>query len=142
MTRSRWVHAGAVAITIVLGLASRRYASLLPWWLAKNAGDALYATMVFFAFAFVAPRASVLRIALAAAAFCFGIELSQLYQADWIVAIRDTRPGALVLGHGFHAFDLVCYVIGVVLAMAVEHLISRPRIVWRPQLASPRSLFG
>ena len=118
--RPRWRYAGAVAATIVAGLASRRYAAHLPWWLAKNAGDALYATMVFWGFGFLAPRATTLRVALAAAAFCFAIEASQLYRAPWIDAVRATTPGRLVLGQGFHAFDLVCYVIGVGLGVALE----------------------
>jgi hypothetical protein len=118
--RPRWRYAGAVAATIIAGLASRRYAAHLPWWLAKNAGDALYATMVFWGFGFLAPRAATSRVALAAVAFCFAIEATQLYHAPWIDAVRETTPGRLVLGQGFHAFDLVCYVIGVGLGVALE----------------------
>jgi hypothetical protein len=120
MARSRWIYAGAVVITIAIGLASRHFASALPWWLAKNAGDALYATMVYFGLAMLAPRAKPIWIALAAIAFCFAIETLQLYQAPWIEQIRATKLGGLVLGHGFHAFDLACYVIGVGLAVAIE----------------------
>jgi len=123
--RSRWRYAVAVAVTIAAGLASRAYAAHLPWWLAKNAGDALYATMVFFGFGFVAPRARTSRVALAAAAFCFAVELAQLYRAPWIDAVRATTPGRLVLGQGFHAFDLVCYVIGVGVGAGLELAVRR-----------------
>ncbi len=109
-----------MAITIVVGLASRRYASHLPSWLAKNAGDALYATMMFWGIGLLLPRASTLRIALLATAFCFAVEASQLYHAPGIDAVRSTRLGALVLGSGFHALDLLCYVIGVALGAAIE----------------------
>jgi hypothetical protein len=122
--RSRWRYAAAVAVTIAAGLGSRAYAAHLPWWLAKNAGDVLYATMVFFGFGFLAPRARTSRVALAAVAFCVAIELAQLYRAPWIDAVRATTPGRLVLGQGFHAFDLVCYVIGVGLGAGLE-------LVWR-----------
>lgn len=118
--RSRALYAALIAITIALGLASRRYASSLPWWLAKNAGDGLYATMVYFGFAFLRPRARTLHVAVAATGFCFAIEFSQIYQAAWINAVRDTRLGGLILGHGFHALDLVCYVVGVGLAVGIE----------------------
>ena len=118
--RSRWVYAAATVATIGAGLASRAFTRHLPWWLAKNLGDALYATMVFWGFGFFAPRAQTWRVALAAAAFCFAIELSQLYRAPWIDGVRATTPGRLVLGQGFHAFDLVCYVLGVALAVALE----------------------
>jgi hypothetical protein len=118
--RSRRRCAIAVAVTIAAGLASRGYAAHLPWWLAKNAGDALYATMVFWGLGFLAPRAHTSRVAFAALAFCVAIELSQLHRAPWIDAVRATTPGRLVLGQGFHAFDLVCYAIGVALAVAIE----------------------
>ena len=118
--RLRWVYAAATLATIAAGLASRAYSRHLPWWLAKNLGDALYATMAFWAFRFLAPRARMSRVALAALAFCFAIELSQLYRAPWLDTIRATTPGRLVLGQGFHALDLVCYVLGVALALALE----------------------
>lgn len=118
--RSRWRYATATAVTIAIGLASRSYRAYLPWWLAKNAGDALYATMVLFGVGFLAPRARTARIALAAIAFCFAIELSQLYRAPWIDTVRETTPGRLILGQGFHAFDLVCYLIGVALGAGLE----------------------
>jgi hypothetical protein len=121
------VQAALVAVTIVLGLASRRYAALLPSWLAKNAGDALYATMMFWGIGLLLPRASIRRVAGLATAFCFAVEASQLYHAPWIDAIRATRPGALVLGSGFHALDLLCYVLGVAPAAAIELIARRAR---------------
>jgi len=125
VARSRRTYAAATVATIGAGLASRAFSRYLPWWLAKNLGDALYATMVFWGFGFLAPRASTMRVALAAVAFCFAIELSQLYQAPWIDAVRETLPGRLVLGQGFHAFDLVCYVLGVALGVALELALRR-----------------
>jgi len=118
--RSRWAYAAAVAVTIAAGLGSRAVASALPWWLAKNAGDALYATMVFFGVGFLAPRIRTRTAAAIALVFCAAIEGSQLYRAPWIDAVRETVPGHLVLGQGFHAFDLVCYAIGVALGVVVE----------------------
>ena len=76
--------------------------------------------MVFWGFGLLAPRARTWRVAVAAVAFCFAIELLQLYQAPWIDAVRATTPGRLVLGQGFHAFDLVCYVIGAGIGAALE----------------------
>lgn len=118
--RSRGWYAAAVALTIAAGLGSRAVASALPWWLAKNAGDALYATMVFFGIGFVAPGTRTSSAAAIALVFCAAIEFSQAYHAPWLDAVRDTLPGRLVLGQGFHAFDLVCYAIGVALGAALE----------------------
>jgi len=125
--RSRPRYVAAVLATIATGLASRAWASALPWWLAKNLGDALYATMVFWGFGVLAPRARTSRVGLAALAFCVAIELSQRYRAPWIDAVRATLPGRLILGQGFHAFDLVCYVLGAALAAGLELVVRRCR---------------
>ncbi len=50
----------------------------------------------------------------------FLIEISQLYHAPWIDAIRQTTPGGLVLGFGFLWTDIVCYSVGVVIGFVVE----------------------
>ena len=48
-----------------------------------------------------------------------------MFGARTAVWIRATLPGRLVLGQGFHALDLVCYVIGVALGVAVELAVLR-----------------
>lgn len=123
--RSRTAYAVLITLTILLGLASRKFSYHLPLWLSKNAGDILYATMAFWLFGFFFPRLSTLRAAPAAALFCFGIEFLKFYEAPWMVALRESRAGALVLGHGFHASNLVCYGIGVLLAAGIELTIPR-----------------
>jgi hypothetical protein len=55
--------------------------------------------------------------------------VSQLHHAPWIDAIRNTRPGALVLGYGFLWSDLACYVAGVAIAAGVEAAARRSRAV-------------
>jgi hypothetical protein len=120
-----------VIVTIAAGLGSR--AVTLPWWLAKNAGDALYATMIYFVIGFVRPRASWWRVAIAALAWCFAVEGLQAVHVRWLDDLRATLPGRLVLGQGFHAFDLVCYIAGVALAIAIELITPPP-----PRAASPR----
>lgn len=52
--------------------------------------------------------------------FSFTIEISQLYQADWINTIRQTTLGGLVLGHGFLLMDLASYSIGIVIAVIID----------------------
>jgi hypothetical protein len=125
--RSRLAYALLIALTIPLGLASRKFSYLLPPWLAKNAGDVLYATMAFWLVGLLFPRLSTLRAALAATLFCFGIEVLKFSQAPWLIAARHSRAGALVFGVGFHASNLVCYAVGVALAVAVESALKRRR---------------
>lgn len=52
----------AIAVVIALGLASRRW-PWLPARLGKYPGDALWASMVFFCWAWTLPAASTLRLA-------------------------------------------------------------------------------
>jgi hypothetical protein len=99
-------------LVLGLGLASRSRA--LPWppFFAAYAGDTLWALLVFLLLRFLAPTRPVLHVAGAALAFSFAVELSQLYQAPWLNAVRRTLPGRLVLGAGFLWSDLVCYTAG------------------------------
>lgn len=123
--RNRLVCALLIGLTIILGLGSRKFSFLLPSWLAKNAGDILYATMAFWLVVFLFPRLSTLRAALAATLFCFGIESLKFYEAGWMVAIRHSKAGALVFGSGFHVSNLICYLIGVLLAVGIDAAIKQ-----------------
>jgi hypothetical protein len=122
--RSRALYAAFTAVTIVLGLLSRSIPAL-PAWLAKDLGDALYATMTFWLAGLLVPALPTSRAGLAAIIFCVIVEASQLYHAPWIDAIRGTRLGGLALGHGFHARDLVCYTIGALLGAGIERAVRR-----------------
>jgi hypothetical protein len=57
--------------------------------------------------------------------FCYAIEVSQLYQAPWINAIRNTTLGALVLGSGFLWSDLLAYALGVGMAFLIEKFVFK-----------------
>jgi len=133
--RDRRLYALLAVVTVLLGLASRRYAGGLPSFVADYAGDTLWAAMVFFLLAVLFPAASTRALAAAALALAFVVEASQLYHAPWLDALRATRLGALVLGYGFLWSDLVCYAVGVVLAAAVDIFLRR----WsRKRRAEPR----
>ena len=103
-------------ITIAMGLASRWYPQYLPVFVAKYAGDTLWATLVFWLLATVWRRASAAGLAALAIAISFAVEVSQLFHAGWIDSIRATTIGALVLGSGFLWSDFPCYVVGATLA--------------------------
>ncbi len=110
--RRSWLALGIVLV-IAVGLASRKYPSLFPAALGSHTGDALWALMVFLGVAFIQPAMPGVRMAGAALAFCWLIEVSQLYQAPWINAVRATTPGHLVLGTGFLWLDLLAYATGI-----------------------------
>jgi len=117
--------AACLAVTIALGLASRRFGELLPGFIAAYAGDALWATAAYLAIGIARPSTSIARRAAAAFAFAVAIEASQLYHAPWIDGIRATRLGALVLGSGFLWSDIACYAVGVAGGAAGEVLAGR-----------------
>ena len=123
--RDRRVYSLAFVTTIILGLASRRFGHSLPHFIAEYAGDALWATMVFFGLAFAFPKKSTLWLAVTALSISFAVEFSQMYHAPWIDSIRHTTLGALVLGQGFLWSDLLCYTAGVAFAVAVDQIVSR-----------------
>jgi hypothetical protein len=112
--------------TIALGLASRRFASALLVFIAAYAGDTLWAMAAYWAIALIAPKHPIGLRALAALAIAFTVELSQLFHLGWLDAIRMTRPGGWVLGFGFLWSDLVCYVVGVGLAVALDRALGEP----------------
>ena len=128
VSRSRLKYGILIILVVVCGLASRSsWATALPRLVQTYAGDALWALALFLGLAFLFPTLSSLRIALVTLVLSFAVELSQLYQAEWINAIRHTRIGGLILGFGFKASDLLCYTLGCGLGLLGECLIERAK---------------
>jgi hypothetical protein len=123
--RRRTAYLLLVVATIVAGLASRRYRASLPAAIGAYAGDTLWALMVFLGLGLVFPRASTRRLAGVALAIAYLDELSQLYHAPWIEAVRETRLGGLVLGFDFVWSDLLCYAAGVLAGAGGEAVARR-----------------
>ncbi|MDX1932589.1 MAG: DUF2809 domain-containing protein [Capsulimonadales bacterium] len=110
-----------------LGLASRRFGSVLPPFIAAYSGDTLWALLVYLVVGLWSPDAPPVRRAIIAWAFSCTIEISQLYHAPWIEAIRRTTLGGLILGFGFLGSDIVCYTVGILISLAGDSLLSRPQ---------------
>lgn len=122
MYRNRMLYLLFTGLVIFSGLLARKIAYQLPGLLNLYLGDALWALMVFLITGFFLTRVPTLQIALMALCFCFLIEISQLYHADWIDAIRQTRLGALILGFGFLWSDLLAYTLGITAGCVFEKL--------------------
>jgi hypothetical protein len=120
MAKTRITYFILIIATIILGLLSRHF-KFIPLFI----GDILWAIMVYFImrFLFIAKPARFNIIA--ALIFCFAIEFSQLYKAPGINELRHTLFGRLVLGEGFLWSDLLCYVIGVGIGIALEKILSK-----------------
>ena len=121
--RARLIFAICTLALIALGLASRAWRELLPAFAGEYAGDTIWAAMVYCGFGVLFPGWSIAQRALAALGFSFCIEISQLYHAPWIDAIRANRFAKLVLGDTFVWSDLVCYAVGAMGAAISDRLV-------------------
>ena len=105
-------------LLIPIGLATRTYGNE---FMRLYVGDSLWAMMIYFGLRFLFPSQS-LKAFWFALGFCYFIEISQLYHADWIDNIRQNRLGGLVLGFGFLWSDLVAYFLGVLVGYWLEKI--------------------
>jgi len=112
----------SILIVISLGITSRKTTGVPTFF-----GDVLYAVMVYYVVRMVFIRSSKQKTALLALSFCFCIEFFQLYQAEWMLEIRNTTLGHYVLGQGFLWSDLGFYTLGIAIAFIVDFKIIKTR---------------
>ncbi len=124
MIKKRLLYIILTTITMILGLASRRYGILLPDFLKEYSGDALWAMMVYFGVSFVFIKLSISKRGIIALTFSFIIEFSQIYQGIWINKIRATTLGGLILGHGFLFSDFICYSVGIIIGLIISKVLE------------------
>ncbi|MFJ7972318.1 DUF2809 domain-containing protein [Psychrobacillus sp. NPDC096389] len=121
--KCRFAYILAVFTTIFFGLASRKYSYFLSPFVAENAGDIIWAMMVYFEFRFLLVRKSLVIAIFLSFIFSFAIECSQLYQGDWMKQIRATSLGALIFGKGFLTVDLLRYAVGIILGAFLDKIV-------------------
>lgn len=128
MKRNKVLYTLLIILSILVGLGSRKFPEMLPYFLSLYLGDTLWALMVFFILGLICSRKSTLYNGILALGFSYMIEFSQLFHASWIDNIRNTTLGGLMLGYGFLYSDLLCYTFGIILGMGIEkyiHQLSR-----------------
>ena len=113
--------------TICLGLLVHLRGTVLSPVVRDVSGDALWAMMIAWFTGAHAPRATVASRGVAAYVVCAAVELSQVFHAPTLDAVRATTAGHLVLGSGFDPRDLVAYAFGVGTAVGIELLARRSR---------------
>ncbi|MFP7231963.1 DUF2809 domain-containing protein [Bacillus subtilis] len=123
MNRNRWIYAAFTILVIGLGLGSRAFSNILPATVNMYLGDSLWAAMIFTGCGFLFRKLKTMTSGMISLSFCFVIECSQLYHAEWIDRIRDTFLGGLVLGYGFLWSDIEAYTIGIAACAAIELLV-------------------
>ena len=109
----------AILFLILIGLSSRKISMIL-----EETGDGLWAMALFCFLRFLFINQKLERIAIATLAISFAVEFSQLIRWDWLVAFRSTFIGHMLLGQGFVWWDLLAYIIGVLLAYLIARLLE------------------
>lgn len=105
------MHYAIIVVAIIAcGLLSRTI-SAVPLFV----GDMLYAMMMVAIMRWFFVSNLLWKICLWSLMLCFAIECSQLLSYDWLLQLRSTRLGALVLGQGFLWSDIAAYAGGVLL---------------------------
>ncbi len=121
--------AGALLVTVALGIASRRVHLGVPVW-DKSLGDALYAVAVYLVFGLLRPHSQPRQAGLASLAFCLAVEVVQATglpgRYAHLAAVR------WLVGTQFAWHDIVCYCVGV----AAMYLVDLRALPGNPQ--SPR----
>ena len=85
---------------------------------------------IFFMLGLIFRTATTRRLVIVALAITYAIEVSELYQADWINQLRSIKLIGLILGYTFLWSDLVMYTLGITIGALLERY-----ILWRK---SPR----
>lgn len=98
----------AVVLLIPIGLLSRRVS-----WIPVETGDALWAMMVFCLLRAVFVKRDLRYVAIGALAFSLADEFAQMISWPWLVQVRSTTLGHLILGQGFAWADLIAYTFGI-----------------------------
>lgn len=120
LKNSRTLYFLLLIFIIFLGIISRK-TDFIPLCF----GDFLYAVMIYILTRIFLIKHKPIRIAIFSLLTCYSIEFFQLYQADWIIAIRKTLLGRYVLGQGFLWTDLIAYTFGVAIAFIIEKIILK-----------------
>ena len=115
MKNDRITYFITILLVLILGILSRKISGI-PLFI----GDVLYAVLIYLGFRFILIDLKKATSLLLSLLFCFSIEILQLVQIDWLIAIRKTTLGHYILGEGFLWSDLLCYIIGTLLAFLID----------------------
>lgn len=118
--RNRFAYLILALVCMASGLGIRYFGTGLPEFFKEYGPDTIWALMIFSIIAFILEKANTLTVFLAAMVFTFGMEASQLYQAEWINNIRNTTAGALLLGAVFSFYDLATYLVGCLIGVLFD----------------------
>jgi len=102
----------SIAFIVPFGLLTKFYRGVGQAWLNDTFGGIPYEIFWMLLVALIWPRLRLTAIALTVFLATCLLEFLQLWQPDWLQAIRATLPGRLVLGNSFTWSDFPYYAIG------------------------------
>ena len=124
--RRRLPYLCALLILCVCGLAVRRWSAVAPNFFNTYFPDAAWTMAVYCGFGLLFDRGVRLNLP-AALGVSYLVEISQLFSPPFLVALRRTTLGGLVLGYGFLWSDLVCYTVGALVCAGIETALRKKR---------------
>jgi hypothetical protein len=108
-------------VTLVVGLIWRFVLLGLPPFLFKYGGSVLWAAMIYWLAALIAPRARRVRLALIAAVIATAVELFKLVHTPALDAFRLTFAGKVILGRYFYLSDFLAYYLAIATAAFIDN---------------------
>ncbi|OCB77678.1 hypothetical protein B0A79_11185 [Flavobacterium piscis] len=123
MKRKRLYYFIILLLIIFLGIFSREFDEI-----PLCTGDFLYAVMMYVFIKILLIEKKATQILIFSLLICYSIEFFQLYQADWINALRQTLFGRYVLGQGFLWSDIMAYTFGGFTAFLIDRLFLRNKL--------------
>lgn len=128
MKSSRFFYIILMFAAAGLGIASRLKAGWFPGVVQPHLGDASWALAAYAVVGIIFPRCKVPVKLLIAFGVCAVVELSQLSEAGWLEAIRDSQAGRWLLGTGFLWMDFVRYAAGLAAGALLDSAFTEKRI--------------
>lgn len=116
--KKRLAYLGMLLFVIVLGLLSRKLATV-----PLAVGDGLWAVAVYLAWRVFIPDWQAKQVFGLALFTAFAVEFSQLLTWSWLVELRQTTLGHLLLGQGFLWSDLLAYSVGLLVVVQLDQLL-------------------
>jgi hypothetical protein len=116
----RAVYLAIAVVTLVVGLVWRFVPMGMPPPLYKYGGSVLWAAMIYWLAALVAPRTRPARLTFAAAVIATAVELFKLVHTPGLDAFRQTFAGKVVLGRFFYWSDFVAYYLAILAATVMD----------------------
>jgi hypothetical protein len=114
------VYLAIAVVTLAVGLVWRFVPMGMPLPIYKYGGSVLWAAMIYWLAAVVAPRVRPVRLAVVAGLVATAVELFKLVHAPGLDAFRLTFAGKVVLGRFFFWSDFVAYYVAIAMASVVD----------------------